>query len=488
MANFVPQVDYTSRDYASIREDMINLIPLYAPQWVSRDSADFGIILLEMFSYMGDLLNYYIDRAANEAFLETASQKNSVLRIANLLGYTPTDSIPATVELTFFNNTTAPITVPAKTQVSTTTIVNGETTQVIFETNNIVTVSAAVGPVFGQINVLATEGVTVIDEVVGNSDGTSDQEFVLSDSPVISNTISVTVNDTVYSPVSFIIDAGGTDPIFYSRTNADEITAIIFGDGTSGRIPPTNSEILVTYRVGGGSVGNVNANTLKTILTNFVPGLTVNNAEAASGGVDAESTDEIRVNAPASIRAINRAVSLRDYGDLATQVPGVAKAIAVSEVYTNINLYIAPAGDPGADEFGNLTQVFNQLANQIIQFFKDKVSPNVTITLLPPTFVAVNIEVNVYSLPQYKQSVVKRNVERSIQEILAFSNVSFADRISLHYLISALANTTGVAYSTPILLARADAPQTGTDDAVFAVNEIPVAGEITVTVTGGIED
>ena len=133
MANFVPQVDYTSRDYASIREDLINLIPLYAPDWVSRDPADFGIILLEMFSYMGDLLNYYVDRASNEAFLSTASQRDSILKIASVLGYTPTDSIPATVTLTFSNSTGASMVVPANTQVATTTVVNGVNTQIIFE-------------------------------------------------------------------------------------------------------------------------------------------------------------------------------------------------------------------------------------------------------------------------------------------------------------------------------------------------------------------
>ena len=488
MANFIPQVDYTSRDYASIREDLINLIPLYAPQWTSRDSADFGIILLEMFSYMGDLLNYYIDRAANESFLTTASQRESVLRIANVLGYTPTDSVPATANLTFSNSTAAPIVVPAKTQVASTTVVNGVNTQIIFETDATITVPATVGAVTGQAGVLATEGVTVTDEVAGNSDGTSDQKFVLLNSPVISNSISVTVNDTVYNAVPYIIDAAGTDPVFYSSTNADEITSVIFGDGVSGRIPPANSQVLVTYRIGGGTQGNVNANTLTNILTNYSPGLSVNNTEAASGGADLESTDSIRVNAPSSIRAVNRAVSLRDYGDLAVQVTGVAKAIATSEVYTSINLYIAPYGDPGANELGVLTPVFNQLANRIGQFFIDKTPPNVSLTLFPPTFVGVNITANVQALPQYKQSVVKRNAETALAEILAFDNVNFADRISLHYVIEALAGASGVSYSNVTLLAREDAAQSGTADAVFVVSEIPQAGTITITVTGGIVD
>jgi hypothetical protein len=280
MADFVPQVDYTSRDYASIREDLINLIPLYAPQWVSRDPADFGIVLLEMFAYMGDSLNYYIDRAANESFLSTASQRDSVLRIASVLGYTPVDSIPATTTLSFFNSTAAPIVVPDGTQIASTTVVNGTNTQIIFETDAAITV-----PANGNISVAATEGETVFEEVAGTSDGTSDQEFILSDTPVISNSISVTVNNTVYSPVPYIIEAGSADAVFYSTTDADEVTTIIFGDGVSGRIPPANAEILVTYRVGGGAQGNVTVGTLNSIVTNFTPGLTVTNAAAASGGV-----------------------------------------------------------------------------------------------------------------------------------------------------------------------------------------------------------
>ena len=101
--NYVPQVDYTSKDYASIKEDMVSLIPNYLPAWTNRDTADFGITLVELFAYMGDVLNYYIDRSANEAFISTASQRDSVLQIARLLGYSPSKAVAATVTLTFSN-------------------------------------------------------------------------------------------------------------------------------------------------------------------------------------------------------------------------------------------------------------------------------------------------------------------------------------------------------------------------------------------------
>jgi hypothetical protein len=45
--NYVPQVDYTSRDYEAIREDLIALIPNFAPKWTNRDPADFGMTMID---------------------------------------------------------------------------------------------------------------------------------------------------------------------------------------------------------------------------------------------------------------------------------------------------------------------------------------------------------------------------------------------------------------------------------------------------------
>jgi len=132
--NVIPQIDYTSRDFEAIRDDMISLIQYFLPEWKNRDASDFGITLIELFAYMGDIMSFYIDRAANESFILTASQRDSVLRMARLLGYTPTPSTPATVTLSFSTFATSSQVVPAGTQVSTTSIVSGENVEIIFET------------------------------------------------------------------------------------------------------------------------------------------------------------------------------------------------------------------------------------------------------------------------------------------------------------------------------------------------------------------
>jgi hypothetical protein len=82
-----PLIDYTAKDYASFRQALIELIPQLAPGWVERHEADVGIALLELLAYVGDQLSYYQDAVANEAFLETARQRVSVRRHANLIDY-----------------------------------------------------------------------------------------------------------------------------------------------------------------------------------------------------------------------------------------------------------------------------------------------------------------------------------------------------------------------------------------------------------------
>jgi hypothetical protein len=458
--NYIPQVDYTSRDYASIREDLIDLIPEYAPLWTNRDPADFGMTILETFSYMGDILNYYIDKSANEAFISTASQRENVLQLARLLGYKPTESTAATVTVTFSNTSGSSITVPALTQVATSTVSNASTNQIVFETVSAVTVPSGSTSTI----VTATQGVTVNSELIGVSNGQVNQTFQLADSPVISGSVSLVVGSINYSEVQYLIDFNGYDPVFSTYTNASGTTFIVFGDNISGRVPPNNAEIYATYRVGGGAEGNVAANTIRYVLTNAASGLSVLNKfvsgsddGSAKGGADPESTDSIRINAPLSVRSLNRAVSLSDYSALVVQVSGVAKAIAIADVYSSVTVFFAPYGDKGVQVDGvTPSTVFNTLKATVQEYLVDKIPANTTVTFQPPSYVPVLIDAAVTCLPQYKQSLVEADVNSIISELLAFDNVAFADRITLQDVLAAISSVQGVAYSQITRLVRED--------------------------------
>ena len=464
-SNYIPQVDYTSRDYAAIRDDMIALIPSILPEWTSTDPSDFGITLIELFAYMGDMLNYYIDRSANEGFITTATQRNSVLSIAKMLNYNPSTGTPATATLTFQNSTASIITVPALTQVATTTTVNGVSTQVIFETNSAISVPAAAGAVKGSAAVTVTQGTTVVNEYLGDSKGTAYQTFTLSKTPLISKTTQITANGVSYSEVDYLIDAGYNDPVYTVQTDANNVSTITFGDNISGRIPPSGA-VYATYRIGGGLYGNVGPNTLKYLISNVTAGLTVNNQSAATGGADPESTDSIRFNAPFALTALNRAVSLSDYAALSVQVPSVSKAVADGSVYNNILLYMAPYGDtslgtPGLDATGAASARFNASYTDLLTFLTDKAPATTTVTILPPKYVPFNINLDLHIASQYKQTTVTNAVYAVLSSILDFDNVIFAENFVLQYINSAIATVSGVSYADVNLLARADAAFTG---------------------------
>jgi uncharacterized phage protein gp47/JayE len=455
---------------------LLDLIPLYAPEWSSRNAADFGIVLLELFSYVGDLLNYNIDRSTNESFITTASQRNSVLQIASLLGYVPTQKTASLVELTFQNSSAGTITVPALTQVATTSIVNGESTQIIFETAASISVPAKVGTVNGSATVIATQGESVFDELIGTSNGASGQTFELSETSIIESSVSISVNGINYNQVPYIIDYVGSDPVFVVNTDADNITYVSFGDNVSGRIPPSGAEIYASYRVGSGASGNVSANTLTYIVTNSNAGLSVNNQSAAVAGADEESTDSIRINAPASLKALNRAVSLADYASLALQVTGISKAVAKANVYSNVTVYVALFGDRGIDGSLNPTTIFNTVANRLLEYYVDKCPPNTTITVQPPSYAKIDVTVDVTVAPQYKTSAIKTQIENDLNLLLDIDNVVFGDAIKLSDVLETVSSINGVLQVTPVLLSKQTAVKT-----YSITNKVLTTGVATLT-------
>lgn len=486
---YVPQVDYTSRDFLSISSDMKALIQNFAPQWTSRDSSDFGIVLVELFAYMGDLLNYYIDRAANESFISTSTQRDTVLKIASLLNYTPNDVNPATGAITLSNFATSPVTLTAGTLFATASDGTGNT--ITFTLDSDATIPAYSGGA-GSTSATVTQGLLVTDELVGTSDGTILQSFQLAHPGVVTGyPVTVKVNNSVYSKVPYIIDYGAQSPVFSISTNGAGFSSIQFGDGISGKIPPTGSDIRVTYRYldATGSLGNISAGTLTRVVAapdgTPVSDVTVTNSSAFSGGKDAESTDSIRINAPLSLRSLNRAVSLKDYAQLAVQVNGVAKAIAAASVYTGVTLYVAPSGG------GSLSTT---LKTTIENYFVDKMPPNTTLNVLEYRKAYPYLDVTVSVLPQYTSSVVSAAVADALYSLFSFDNVIFNDVITIGDVHTACRSVDGVSYITindfekQITVSTSPTLVGGVNDLSCDLDEVPTLEKtyIKVTTAGGI--
>ena len=81
-------IDYTSRDFDSIRRDLENYAKRYYPDtYKDFNKASFGSLMLDTVSYVGDILSFYLDYQANESFLETAVEYNNVVKLARQMGF-----------------------------------------------------------------------------------------------------------------------------------------------------------------------------------------------------------------------------------------------------------------------------------------------------------------------------------------------------------------------------------------------------------------
>ena len=83
-----PTIKYTSRDFSSIRNDLIEYAKkYYADTYRDFSEASFGSLVLDTVSYVGDILSFYLDYQVNESFLDTAIEYDNVIRLGRQTGY-----------------------------------------------------------------------------------------------------------------------------------------------------------------------------------------------------------------------------------------------------------------------------------------------------------------------------------------------------------------------------------------------------------------
>ena len=343
--------DYTNRDYTSIRNDLLNRASVVLPEWTSRDSSDFGMLFVDLVSYMGDILHYYVDQAAGESFLETATRRSSLLAIASLLDYIPHGRTSAQTSITLnatnsLATDVSPILIPANTKFTANPLVE-TADSVLFTSNQAIAFNSTGAPIAGYTTyaktvpatLRLTEGEFFTETFTSN--GQISQRYTLSKTGVVKESIVVSVAESVlgepvfYSQVLRLIENTNSDKVYVANIESDDSVVLQFGNGIHGKIPATNATVTITYRRSRGAAGNVEANTVTSFysLSNaFGPsydGIVITpNAIRAFGGSNSESVVSLKANIPTSFRSQDRAVSLQDYEDLLLRVSGIVKTKA----------------------------------------------------------------------------------------------------------------------------------------------------------------
>ena len=99
----VVPIKYTSRDFESIRDSLVEHAKRYYPDtYKDFNEASFGSLMLDTVAYVGDMLSFYLDFQANECFLDTALEYQNIVKLSKQLGYKYAGRPTAHGELSFY--------------------------------------------------------------------------------------------------------------------------------------------------------------------------------------------------------------------------------------------------------------------------------------------------------------------------------------------------------------------------------------------------
>jgi hypothetical protein len=521
-------IDYLARDYNSFRQAMIDLIPAKLPEWTDRSEADFGIALLELFAYMADILSYYQDRIANEAFLNTAQERRSVINHLRLIGYEMAPAAAASTKLNLIvgNNVIQPFEVRKGDQFATKSGKERKSVTFEYTADKPLVIDPVSTPFVPARNpdwsplpnfkefenvVPVREGKTISNEAIGVSDGRPNQRYKLAQPALLRNSLELVVEtnpptppwrlrqNLIFSSRAFTPEqlaalelqerigstlafSGTADSDYAIETDENEVTSVIFGDGQYGRIPSSGARIIASYRSGGGTVGNVGDGQITQI--SKAPqlqllGAKVINRSPASGGAERESIGQAIKYAPTVFGSMQRAVTAQDFVAQAKLFPGVSKARAEATSWNIIKLYIAPTGqgEPPTDV----------MQRDLLAYFENKRMLTSFIEIESPDYVRIDIEAKVTAFGHFRNEDVQGDAEKAVRELFDFETVDFKQTLYLSKVYEKLEALPGV---NSVFVQRFErvgiVPAIAQDGLIQLLeNEIPVMGALVINVSGG---
>ena len=315
----------TELDFDTIKENLKTFLNQQS-EFTDYDFEGSGLnILLDVLAYNTHYQAYYLNMVANESFLDTALLRDSVVSQAKTLGYVPYSRKAPRALIDFTVNTStstaSTLSVPKGFRFLSNQI---DGVSYGFVTLGETTVQKANSD-FTFLSLPIYEGQLVSYLFTHNESTNPKQVFTLPDTDIDTSTVTVTVqpnsSNTEISVYSLATDASNTQTtseVFYLQEGKNRQYQIYFGNNVIGKKISDGSIVNVNYLITNGEVANKANNFVATeTLTDSLGGVQtdfiINPVNAASGGAERESVDEIKFSAPLQFTTQNRLVTYKDY-------------------------------------------------------------------------------------------------------------------------------------------------------------------------------
>ena len=418
----IPLENLDNKTYDELVRDALARIPIYAPGWTDINETDPGVTFIELFAWLTEMQMYSLNRIDDR----------SRLKFLKLLGVPrPYPPRPAEVDITFELRGDSPASIPKWTLVAS---LNPKSRDpVCFETLNEVSLS----PSSRTATVHAVQGMEKRREF--QSDGSANLMIEVKESMALPRGSALEDMLRLWSPcqVQAVGDkevingakwtlkedldgSGGNDLHFVADLEKGTIT---FGDGIHGKIPTKGDDIIVEYRSGVGSQGNLGPGAINKVLNeDLASKVIVNNQLAANGGEDAETLESAIGRSRKDLSEVTRAVTSADYEYLALACPDVSLArVKALEMYhpshddrvpTVVSVVIVPeSSNPLAiPTLADISAVREHLEKYRLL--------GTELFVLSPEYVHVKVKTDVVRDPRYLDDSVKAAVKNALAGFL----------------------------------------------------------------------
>ncbi len=559
-------VKYINRDFDSFRNSLIQFSQTYFPNTYNDFSANSpGSLFIEMASYVGDVLSFYLDNQVQETFLQYARQEPNLYDLAYMMGYKPKVTGVAVTNVEVYQQ------VPAKVE-------NGEYVPdfdyaLLFSENTII------GSTFNSnANFIIQDSIDFTHSssldpteisVYSLSGGSPDRYLLKKTKKATSGTIktatftfttveeypTITINDINIAQIIDIIDSDGNkwtevpylaqetvfNPIknknpfgedpntrndvfevpfilglkkvprrFITRFKSKTQLDIQFGAGTNennideeitpnpdnigiglinGRsklttafnpenflytdtygIAPSNTTLTVRYLVGGGVSANIPSNTLNSVTGNTIffqnsnldntnnlaqnifDSVLVSNPEAATGGGDGDSINEVRNNSLGNFGAQLRTITQEDYLIRAQSLPSEYGIIAKTYIEPQKLENLLPGESPSVldlyvlsyDSEKRLTIATTSLKNNLSTYLSQYRTINDSISIKNAFIINIGVDFDAIIYPNYNTNEVLTRCIQSLQDYFSIDNQQINQPILLKEIFILLDKIEGV--------------------------------------------
>lgn len=267
--------------------------------------------------------------------------------------------------------------------------------------------------------------------------------------------------DTVITPDPTNVGIGsnqGLSRIDYAYDPSNFLSTKAYGSA------PSNTVLEIKYLTGGGVAANIPANTLNTLVgfggafTDPTNSLTFNNPQAASGGRDGDTVEELRQNTMRAFNEQSRAVTLQDYTVRALALPSkfgsIAKVYITQDQLTNTNSKTDSILDSNPlslsmytlayDNNSNLVNTTNTLRNNLRTYLSEYMLLTDAINLKDAFVVNIQVEFDIIVRPNYSGRDVLLSCTNRLKDYFKINKWNINQPINLSSIYTLLDREKGV--------------------------------------------